>query len=460
MFTEIKQKVRIRGIYSTTLTKLFLDNNWEITQPSEKIKKKFELNENWKPFSVDIWDRKGKNGIMIQGKTEKAIKTLKNLPDIVIKEKPYEIGGIYNGTIINRDNEKIRVDIGPSIGEITEEEIEGQRKEIKVKVDEVQNGLKLSKEISIPGPYCVLIPNKGVKVSRKIKNNKLREKLIDLGRDINTDDWGIIWRSSAAKANEKTLQDSVEKLKRKKQRLDEFNPAPSKIIEGREITEIIFTEESKRILDEIRGKVLPTVKGHHKIKSAEKDLSFGVNVAEKILENEVTEKPVEKGLKQALIEKFSKVGDRFYLEHEKLDNNYTRIGPGRIINFDDSEIEKLKITLKRKMKGDKYDGLNIPIKDGDVAITEIEEGERSYKHSYYSKNGRLKGEYYNINTPIEIYSNHARYVDLGVDVIKWPNGNKKIIDKEILSENWNKGKISEKTYNKAFKKAEEIYKSI
>ncbi len=456
MSTETKQKVRIKGNYTTALTKLFLDKNWDIAQPSEEIRKRFDLEENWEKFSVDIWDRKGKNGIMIQGNVEETMDTIRNLPDIVIKKKPYDLGGIYKGNIIKEDRNSLRVDIGPTIGEIPKDQVSEEKDEIIVKVEGAQNELTLSSEISIPGHYCVLIPDKGVKVSRKIQNGKLRNELIELGRDIDTGDWGIIWRSSAAEANETTLRKSVKELVEQKKKLKEFNPAPNKIIEGKGIAEIIFSKKSKSELDNIRNKVSPTISGHHRIKSAEKDLSFGISVAEEILKVGEERETVEKGFKNSLLDKLKGVGDSFFLEHDKLDENYMKLGPGRIINLDDSDPDRIRVTIKRELSEGSYDGLNKTIEEGDVAITEIVEGKMSYKHSYYSKNGK----YHNINTPLEVYSDHARYIDLGVDVVKWPNGNKKIIDQEILKKSRDEGKITEKTYEKAMDKAKEIYNSI
>ena len=100
-----------------------------------------------------------------------------------------------------------------------------------------------------------------------------------------------------------------------------------------------------------------------------------------------------------------------------------------------------------------YDGLNIEINEGDYAISTIAHGKEHIKHEYYSKQGELIGKYFSINTPIEIYPNFARYIDLEIDVIEKDN-KREIIDKEDLMNS----ELSEKAKKYAIKIAEKIQK--
>jgi predicted RNA-binding protein associated with RNAse of E/G family len=40
----------------------------------------------------------------------------------------------------------------------------------------------------------------------------------------------------------------------------------------------------------------------------------------------------------------------------------------------------------------------------------------------------LKGTYFNINTPVEVYSSEVRYIDLELDVVLFPDGSYKLLD--------------------------------
>jgi len=78
------------------------------------------------------------------------------------------------------------------------------------------------------------------------------------------------------------------------------------------------------------------------------------------------------------------------------------------------------------------------------------------KHSYFDRQGNLKGEFYNINTPIEFYPDGIRYVDLEVDVVRWPDGRVKLTDEADLERAVERGFIREELADRALKIAREL----
>ncbi|MEM1550807.1 MAG: DUF402 domain-containing protein [Candidatus Bathyarchaeia archaeon] len=70
-------RAKVRGIYSTALTKILLDNGFKIVQPSETIKERFKLTampeENCQP-DLEVSDRLDKQGINIVGRAAAANK--------------------------------------------------------------------------------------------------------------------------------------------------------------------------------------------------------------------------------------------------------------------------------------------------------------------------------------------------------------------------------------------------
>ena len=471
MSTDTEVSVRIRGIYSTALTKLFLDRGFKIAQPSNKIAERFNFEKTYDEFDVDIYDKKDRHGVILVGtEVERAKRVLEEeLMDVFFRRLPYQLHAIYKGIVVQKDDKYVYVDIGSAIGTLTRKEAPdvNEGDEILVQVKKHNVLPRLSVTLTIPGDYAVLIPKpigaqRHVKISRKIRDQSERERLRILGLSIDLGEWGILWRTAAAYKDWNVLRDEIIRLSKLADRIEKsFSyTSPSLVIEGRNIYEVEFGGGAKKKLDEIRNRVVPTVPGHHQLKAYDPELSFAVDIAEGILAKVPNQSgKVRLGFWEALIKtKGPKKGWLFSLEHHKPDGQRMRIGPGEIVEV---SIEPLKVTIKRHLKPGKfYDGLELPIEFGDYAITEIEAGKWWFVHRYYDKNGNLKGEYYNINTPVEIYPDRARYIDLEVDIVKWPDGKKEIIDKEKLVQHYEDGIISEKFYRSVLRIVQEVYERV
>lgn len=471
MSTDTGVTVRVRGIYSTALTKLFLDRGFGISQPSNKIVERFNLEKTYDEFDVDVYDKKGHHGVVLVGTKVEAVKEVfeDEFIDVFFRKLPYQLYGIYKGIVVQRDEKYVYVDIGSAIGTIPVKDLPRAREGDELLVQVKKHNLlpQLSVTLTIPGDYAVLIPKpigaqRHVKISRKIRDQSERERLRILGLSVDLGEWGILWRTAAAYKDWNVLRDEIvelSKLADKLKNADSYT-TPSLIIEGRSIYEIEFGGGAKKKLDEIRNKVVPTVEGHHQLKAYDLELGFAVEIAEGILAKIPGQREkVRQGFWEALVSnKGPRRGWLFSLEHNKPDGQRIKIGPGEI---QEVSMNPLRVTFKRHLKPGKfYDGLDLPIEFGDYVITEIEEGKWWFVHRYYDRDGNLKGEYYNINTPVEIYPDRARYIDLEVDIVKWPDGKKEIIDKEKLTEHYEEGTISEKLYKAVLRIVQEVYERI
>jgi predicted RNA-binding protein associated with RNAse of E/G family len=76
------------------------------------------------------------------------------------------------------------------------------------------------------------------------------------------------------------------------------------------------------------------------------------------------------------------------------------------------------------------------------------------KHSYYAGSGKLKGSYFNVNTPVELYPYGARYLDLEVDVVCPLDKKPFLVDQENLSLLAQNGRIGADLMKKALETAE------
>lgn len=471
MSTDTGVSVRVRGIYSTALTKLLLDRGFRISQPSPRVAERLGIERTYDEFDVDIYDKRDHHGVILVGTGVEKVKEAfeEEFIDVLFRRLPYQLYGIYKGLVVKKDERYVYVDIGSAIGTIPIDEGKRLQEGDEVLVQVKKHNLlpHLSTTLTIPGDYAVLIPKpvgsqRHVKISRKIRENSERERLRILGLSIDMGDWGILWRTAAAYKDWNTLKDEIIKLSKvadKLKKADRYS-APEQIVEGRNIYEVEFGGGAKKKLDEIRNKAVPTIEGHHQLKAYDVEFSFAVEIAEGILRKVPGQRlKVNQGFWEALVDsKGPRRGWLFFLEHNKPDGQRYKLGPGEVLEV---SFNPLKVTIRRTLKpGRFYDGLDLPIELGDYAITEIEAGKWWFVHRYYNRNGELKGEYYNINTPVEIYPDRARYIDLEIDIVKWPDGKKEIIDKDKLREHYEDGVIGEKLYRAVLKITQEVYERV
>ncbi|MDW8044348.1 MAG: DUF402 domain-containing protein, partial [Nitrososphaerota archaeon] len=178
--------------------------------------------------------------------------------------------------------------------------------------------------------------------------------------------------------------------------------------------DVEFPGLSKAKLDDIRRCVVPTVKGHHYYKTCGIDISSAVDMAEKLIAKGSPIDKVEELLRLTIKHEYPSEGREIDIEHVKLDGNILHLGKALVKVYDE---DKGILKLHRSIKGEGvYDGLKVPKRIGDYALTEVKLGEWYLKTRYFSSENHYKGMYVNINTPVELYPRCIRYVDLEVDV--------------------------------------------
>jgi len=215
--------------------------------------------------------------------------------------------------------------------------------------------------------------------------------------------------------------------------------------------EVEFPGASKLFLDDARNLVKPTLIGHHQLKIVD---SRRVELAEALLDgSEEARRRISREVRGELIYGRLTVGSQVGFEHVKLDGRVLNLRPGRIIYFRDGILKAERRGFK---PGGVYDGVGVPREEGDYALTEAREGAWFMKHSYYSLDGKLKFEYYNVGTPVELYPDRVRYIDLEVDVVREAGGKPRIIDLEGLDSMVSEGYISERLASKARETARDI----
>jgi Ribonuclease G/E len=455
-------------MYSTAITRLLLDNGFEVAQPSLAIKERFKLDENAKSPDIDIYDRYSRQGVHAVGTAEslEALKTIlqHSLMDVIFRKQPFPIDGIYRGVI--RDSEEaghfVSVDVGPVVGKLHRNEVHfNKSNSVIVQVQRrktLTNEPVLSTKVSVPGKYAVVIPERKIKVSLKIRDVQKRMSLIELGKKLAPPEWGIIWRTTAATQPVKVLEREILHLTevwKKILKETEEETAPALLWGNQHYMNVEFPALSKASLDKVRAQVTPTISGHHYYKACGKAVSAALEMAEKMLESSASREEVERLFRQTVEAEYAAEGFFISIEHVKPNGNVYHLGKARIEKCDDSELVYSRVFKNEGL----YDSLGAPKEPGDRAVTQAKVGEWYYTTRYYSKNGVYKGAHVNLNTPLELYPRWIRYVDLEVDVCTLPDGTVKVVDEAELEQGVADGSINEKLAAVVKEKVAEILES-
>jgi len=300
-------------------------------------------------------------------------------------------------------------------------------------------------------------------VSKRLLDFKERSRLLKLGEELAPPNWGILWRRAAANQPVEVLKNEVVSLVKKGENILEKarqTEAPAILLEGFHLLNVEFPALSKAGLDEIRRAVTPTLKRHHYYKACGGKVSSMLEMAEKLLRQGGTYKDIEELFRQTVEKEYPTAGSLIEIEHVKLNGKVFSLGKALIQNveYDDSAVS---LRLRRNfMKKGVYDGLKTPKEAGDYAITEAKIGEWHFKTQYFSREGKLKGTYVNLNTPIELYPHGIRYVDLEVDVCVWPDGRIETLDEEKLEKASKEGLVSRKLIKIVKEKLTEVVEKL
>jgi probable ribonuclease FAU-1 len=228
--------------------------------------------------------------------------------------------------------------------------------------------------------------------------------------------------------------------------------APAEEETGLVRASVEFPGSSKQILDEVRQRVMPTINRHHRFRIITSQV---LEEAERTLQKyPERRKPLEDELFREEILIPLKAEGLVRLEHIRPSGRPMRPREGVLLKADENGF-----VFRRSFSKGRYDGLDVPIQEGDYGLTEIQEGAWFVKHSYYTKEDRHIGDYFNINTPVELYPYGARYLDLEVDVVSRAGEQSILIDREKLALLCRNGCISKELEKKALAVAEDILRA-
>jgi len=441
--------VYVQGIYSTALSKLFLDKGFELAYPSKTIAKRLSLEKFSTDWSAALISNPSPFGLKVFGSGEvvkEIIQTIKEeLDPVVIRKSKINLGLTAIAEVIEEGDKRSKVDIGITKGYVWGKFPRGNSIIVSTKEPIFEEDIIFSTGICISGKYSMLIQNGDINVPKHVQNTTKAKKLLSLAKETLPPGWGATFFETCINSDEKVIKSELEQLVAKSKKILDNKDGTKKVLhEGMEYCEIYLSYESKMKLDEIRNKVLPTIKGHHYLRSWGESMNTIIHFAEGMLIKGIEEKIIEENLNESIFNEVFKVGKLMNIFHFKTNGKLIKLSPGKIIA---TNHEEKSITLMRQLKGiGIYDGLEVKKEAGDYAIATYKLGSMVTRTYYYRKSGELIGIYSNFTTPIEIFPNAISYIDLEVDIVKNNKGDIKILDRDKLEDIVVKEMISEKLY--------------
>jgi len=477
--------VRIRGIYTTALTALLHDSTTDgvptrVVQASEPIRDRFAGSTDERPdhgeaagrpdvtFPVAAADATvattgERQGVGISGAPWAVARLRERLAgigrDALSWNATLPAGAVYQGVVTDDAGGGAVVDCGPASGYLPYANSD----------DYIEEGDVLRVQVRDPCPPwdgdrpeldTGLVVDAGLVELRRGGTGGTGEaaRMADLLPVEVPDGWAPRWGRAADDADLDALEAALSRAVARVETLaaatdPDPDEAPGLLATTGATAWCWFGRESRFELDAHRRGVTATMPGHHRTKAAADAASAAVDLAEAVRADALAGSAGEAGDDPdgfpfaAVTRQFGpSEGDRLALHHGKPDGRLISLGRGEVTGYDPEG----SVTLRREMSpGGTYDALGVERRAGDVAVTTLKEGRWWYPTVYRADDGSRRGTYVNVCTPVELFPDAARYVDLHVDVVKEADGTVRRVDDDELDAAVDRGHVSEALARKA-----------
>ena len=456
--------LRIRGLYAAALTVLFRQRqaDWEIVQPDDQVRA--SLPGNWRMDSpeVAIDDQPGHQGVRdslrLSGTGEGIERALGELrqhfTDIITRRSGMQVGSMYLGVVglVSRERRQSIVYLGEQVSGTLPMGPEDRGPDIgariPVRIEALGNGPEgrpqLSAVLTVPGRYAVLSMSPAVRISKQITSEEARQRLRTLGDAQETNGWGIIWRTAAQNAADDVLSDEIQDLVQQAGDVRERLSGAKSLgyLYGGDVSTLVeMPGDAKRLCDELRAGLLPTLPGHHKYKAQGDVYGATVDALEKELPAEVLRnRTAPLGVLASVNAMQSPIRDTLRVRMQGLPNTPATNYEGSRVAYDvDAGWVEVRQELRSK---DSYpDGLRLDKRPGDYVVTRFQEGSWHYVTRFYGRQGAWKADYAGIATPTAIFADQVHLVDLGASVCRSPDQDAELVGLQTLRESQKQGQV-------------------
>ena len=452
--------VRVRGIYATALTRLLSDAGIDVVQASGPIEDRFDGEFPVERAGAVVETTDDRQGVAVSGDSDAVERVHEALGDLgrdtLSWPDPLPERAVYAGEVTGTLGSGAVVDCGDGEGFLpysnSDERVEtGDR--LRVQVIEgaapwTDGRPVLDTAIAVRGELLTLV--RGGSSSTTAAGPAMLDVIPADPRE----GWGVSWGPASDDAEFDAIADGLKAANERAAAIDDAlagadNPddaAPSRQYDGGATTWVWFGRESRFGLDEQRRQVTTTMAGHHRVKAGSNSASAAVDYVETLCDDPGSDGETDFPFAVTANQFGPRAGGSVTLGHGKPDGRLITLGRAEIKSVDDDGT----VTVEREMgAGGEYDGLGVPKEAGDIAETKLKEGRWWYPTVYRDSNGEKKGTYVNVCTPVEIFPDTARYVDLHVDVLQHADGTVERVDEDELDAAVEAGDVPEELAKRA-----------
>jgi len=456
--------VRVRGIYTTALTGLLANReDWQIVQASPAIDDRFDREFPLAPANVSVETTGDRQGVGVHGRESGVTALAETLDDLgrdtFVWNDPAPPDAVFDARVSETLGSGAVLDLGPCEAFLPYGN-SGDHVEtadyLRVQVTESAppwgtDRPVVDTDLAIRGQLATLVRG-GQQITTGATD------VVDLIPSDPPEGWAVRWGHDTDDASFDALDDALSAATGRAESLDAAlgdapdpdESAPAQVWSGAAGRWCWFGRESRFALDDHRAGAVPTMPGHHRIKAGDERASAAVDFVEAVcdgLQDESGDDAEGDFPFGVVARQFGpREGGDLAIDHGKPAGRCIRLGEGDVAEVDPTGT----VTVTRQMSpGGTYDALGIPREAGDVAVTKFKEGRWWYATVYRDAEGERKGTYVNVCTPVEIFPDAVRYVDLHVDVVKHGDGSVERVDDDELDDAVEAGYVSDRLAEKA-----------
>jgi hypothetical protein len=444
--------VKIRGIYATALTAL-LDG---VVQASPPIRERFDATFATEPANAVVSTTSDRQGVGVVGASEQVRPVTDRLRgvgrDALSWQADLPRGALYAGEVTETLGSGALVDVGDGEGFLPYSTVDGRVEtgdRLRVQVAEPRPPWSdgrpvLDTTVRVHGALVSLVrggrASGGPELADLVPTDPPEGWAPDWGRD--SDDAGLEALDGALAAvadRARTIDDALAGVP------DPAEAAPHRYHGGEATRFVWFGRESRFALDDHRRAVTDTMPGHHRVKAGSTAASGAVDFVEAVC-GEPTAEATDFPFGAVTAQFGPREGESVSIVHGKPDGRAFPLGEATVEGCEPDG----SVTVRREISGGgTYDALGVERQDGDEAVTKFEEGRWWYPTVYRGTDGTKRGTYVNVCTPVEVFPDAVRYVDLHVDVVRMPDGSVRRVDDDELDAAVEAGHVPESLAGKA-----------